>query len=680
MRSLVIVLFAILLGSFPQLARAEQRLALIVTNQRYPAEIGALSKSHADGEILRQALLNVGFDVRLVQDVDKAGMLEAISAYAEHLEKAGPDAVGLFYFSGHGAATEKFGDNYLIPIGAQISTQLQLTTLSVKLGEVVEALSKTNAQINFVVIDACRNVAFSPVRGQRGLKPEAERKDALIAFSTGPGDVAVDGNVFSSALAEQISQPGREALQVFRAVRLKVLDATDNRQFPWTRDGLVRDFWFAGPPPADPNATQLKATRMLAEWEAIKDSGEPALLEKFERRYFGEILSGEAQRRRIALGVPGQVARAPKPGTPITVWNVASPHPGVADLNGVVPLKLERRATALGHVIEVKVVPAKEFATQLFRAMETGTQPDIISIDNYGHLEGVTTDLGKFVGVQTNTQVRQSLVVVEEVLSEFARGWQFLLRGSPSHENARALVEDLVECNEQLLQSGSADRSDLRRASESAAAAHVECRPFDGDISDPERFQTTCRQDRAPVRVKVIKTCRISGNARLAFASSVVAIDNHERIGRRSVISILRKTDKWRVLTVTADPVSAKEFASDAALFGGRLVARTGASRETPGRSAIIQTSDGTFPSPKAGERFGDFTWTSSPSKEIKGEIAEFSYGFDVRLFLYPGAAPGQKRSLSTGKLYSRTPWLWRIWSIGNDGSVTFTDTRQFRN
>lgn len=677
---LVIVLIAIVLGTFAQEARAEKRLALIITNQEYPAEVGTLSKSHADGEILSQALRSVGFDVRLVKDVDKSEMLGAILVYAEQLEKAGRDAVGFFYFSGHGAATEKFGDNYLLPVGARIGTQLQLTTLSMKLGEVLDALSQTDAQINFVVIDACRNVAFSAVRGQRGLKPEAERKGMLIAFSTGPGDVAVDDNIFSRALAEQISLAGREALQVFRAVRLKVLDATENRQFPWTRDGLIRDFWFAGPPPADAYAAQLKAARMLAEWEAIKDSGDLTLLEKFEQRYPGEILSAEARRRRLALAVPAQVVRAPKPGTPITVWNVASPHPGVADPKGFVPPKLERRATALGHVIEVKVVPAKEFATKLFEAMGTGTQPDMISIDNYGHLEGITTGLGNFVGIQTNAQVRQNLVVVEEVLSEFARGWQFLLRGSPSHDNARALVEDLVECDEELLEGSSADLPELRRVSESAAASHVECRPLDSEITDPERFRTTCRQDRAPVRVKVIKTCRISGNNRLTFASSVVAIDSHERIGRRSVMSILRKTDRWRVLTVTADPVSTKEFASDAALFGGRLVSPADASQGTSGRSALILTPDGTYPSPTAGQRFGDFVWTSSPSAEIKGEIAEFSYGFDVRLFLYPGAAPSQSRRLSSGKLYSQAPWLWRVWSIGNNGSVAFSDTRQFRN
>src|SRR5262249_36333072 len=140
-----------------------------------------------------------------------------------------------------------------------------------------------------------------------------------------------------------------------------------------------------------------------------------------------------------------------KRGTSINVWNVASPHPGVADLKGFVPPRLERRATALGYVIDLSIVPAKEFSSRLYEAMGTDKQPDILSIDNYGHLTGITTSLGKFVGIQTNTRVRQSLVAVEEVFGEFARGWQFLLRGSPNHNIARALVEDLVECDEVVL-------------------------------------------------------------------------------------------------------------------------------------------------------------------------------------------------------------------------------------
>jgi hypothetical protein len=82
-----------------------------------------------------------------------------------------------------------------------------------------------------------------------------------------------------------------------------------------------------------------------------------------------------------------------------------------------------------------------------------------------------------------------------------------------------------------------------------------------------------------------------------------------------------------------------------------------------------------------ARERFGDFVWKGSASTGVIGEIAEFNYGYDVRLFLFPGAVGGQDRRLSAGKLWTtRTPWVWRVWSINQDGNVVFSDTRQFRN
>src|SRR5262245_10153901 len=122
MGRLFVLFIAILLISLAS-ANAEQRLALIITNQDYPPEVGALSKSHADGEIINQALRKVGFDVLLLKDAERPAMLGAISLYAERLKTAGPNGVGFFYYAGHGAATERFGDNYLLPIGVQINSQ-----------------------------------------------------------------------------------------------------------------------------------------------------------------------------------------------------------------------------------------------------------------------------------------------------------------------------------------------------------------------------------------------------------------------------------------------------------------------------------------------------------------------------------------------------------------------------
>ena len=66
----------------------------------------------------------------------------------------------------------------------------------------------------------------------------------MIAYATEPGDVAVDENIYAKALAAEIPKSDRPAVLMFRAVRRAVLNATNNKQFPWTRDGLVEDFYF----------------------------------------------------------------------------------------------------------------------------------------------------------------------------------------------------------------------------------------------------------------------------------------------------------------------------------------------------------------------------------------------------------------------------------------------------
>src|SRR5262245_41510919 len=119
---------------------AETRLALIITNAKYPSEVGALTNSHKDGEVIATALRHVGFasnHIALAKDADQTVMRTAVAELVERIEKAGPDAVAFFYYSGHGAAdrTER-GENYLIPVGAKIGVAKQLPILAVSVTEI----------------------------------------------------------------------------------------------------------------------------------------------------------------------------------------------------------------------------------------------------------------------------------------------------------------------------------------------------------------------------------------------------------------------------------------------------------------------------------------------------------------------------------------------------------------
>ncbi len=247
----IIAFYAYAAHAAPAFAADPAKVALIITNQTYAASLGRLDNTHRDGERMARTLTALGFKVVHKRDLDRSAMQSEVSAYVGRLAKAGENAVGFFYYSGHGAANSKYGENYLIPVGADIETDAQLPLAGVKLGELVDAIAATPAKTNFVVFDACRNVpiSFSVKSVDKGLRREPQRKGMLVAFATDPGKTATDEGVFAQALADEMQKPGVEATQVFRAVRRRVLDATGERQFPWTAEGLVTDHYFV---PAEP--------------------------------------------------------------------------------------------------------------------------------------------------------------------------------------------------------------------------------------------------------------------------------------------------------------------------------------------------------------------------------------------------------------------------------------------
>jgi uncharacterized caspase-like protein len=244
----VVLIFAAIL--LPTSARAESPLALIITNSAYASEIGALANPHKDGSLITTGLQAVGFEksnIVIVRDADQSTLRIAVADFVERIEKVGPDAVAFFYYSGHGAAdrTER-GENYLIPIGAKIALAKQLPILGVSLSEITRSLERAPAKARFVVVDACRDVAFTKgiKDAAKGLVPERKLEGMIVAFATRPGETADDNNIYASALASILPTPGLRAEEVFKETQLKVADLTKGRQIPWTEDGLLTRFKF----------------------------------------------------------------------------------------------------------------------------------------------------------------------------------------------------------------------------------------------------------------------------------------------------------------------------------------------------------------------------------------------------------------------------------------------------
>lgn len=227
---------------------AENRIALIIGNGAYEA-VGKLPNSVADANLMAATLQGVGFDVTLLIDANQNSMKRGIADFGRALRKAGPDTVALFYYAGH--AVQSFGNNYLLPVDSAIGDQADLDLVGVEAGWVLRQLYSARVNTNIVILDSCRNNPFSSIAGfdEQGLAEMSAPTGSFIAYSTAPGSVALDGAVgrnspYTEALATEIRSEPQSIEQLFKRVRIKVLETTKGAQTPWESSSLTSDFNF----------------------------------------------------------------------------------------------------------------------------------------------------------------------------------------------------------------------------------------------------------------------------------------------------------------------------------------------------------------------------------------------------------------------------------------------------
>jgi len=254
---------------------AEQRIALVIGNAAY-ATVPALTNPANDAALMAATLGDVGFDVVTAPNADRDEMAAAIREFGKRLRAAGPDAVGLFYYAGHGVQAN--GVNYLIPVDAPIGNEADLETAAVSAQWVLSQMDYAGNALNIVILDACRNNPFAG--GFRSLGSGLARMDApsgaLVAYAAAPGQTAADGSgansPYTAALADAMRTPGLDLQDVFKRVRVAVESATGRAQTPWEESSLKGDFFFV--PPAG-----------LAFWDTIKDSTNPANFEAYLQQF-----------------------------------------------------------------------------------------------------------------------------------------------------------------------------------------------------------------------------------------------------------------------------------------------------------------------------------------------------------------------------------------------------------
>ncbi|RPI42000.1 MAG: hypothetical protein EHM67_07360, partial [Hyphomicrobiaceae bacterium] len=178
-------------------ALAEKRVALVLGNAAYQNTTPLTSPTH-DAADLAAVLSRLGFDVVEGSDLDKRAMERLIRQFGVKL--AGAD-VALFFYAGHGLQVG--GQNYLVPTDAKLASEGDVDFEGLALALVMRQMER-EAKTSLVLLDACRdnplarNLARSTGSTRssqvgQGLAEVRTGVGTLIAFSTQPGYVALDG-------------------------------------------------------------------------------------------------------------------------------------------------------------------------------------------------------------------------------------------------------------------------------------------------------------------------------------------------------------------------------------------------------------------------------------------------------------------------------------------------------
>lgn len=298
---------------------AQERLALVIGNSAY-GTVSPLDNPAHDARLIAETLETLDFRVTLLLDGDQTDMKRGISRFGRDLRKAGPDATGLFYYAGHGV--QSFGTNYLLPVDVSLENAADLDLVAVEAQSVLRQMYSARNRTNIMILDACRNNPFNdlPEFNDNGLAEMQAPTGTFLAYATAPGSVAFDGldgnSPFTQALAARIATPGQRIEQMFKNVRVDVIDKTGGQQTPWDASSLTSDFVFAQETPMTPEELQE-----LQLWNSVQASGDPVQIMLFLRGYPD---GPHAEDARALLSVlmareladPGSVKSAPAVSAP----------------------------------------------------------------------------------------------------------------------------------------------------------------------------------------------------------------------------------------------------------------------------------------------------------------------------------------------------------------------------
>ena len=255
------------------------KVALVIGMGTYQHVI-QLKNTINDARNVGAKLEQVGFKVTYAIDSSQSQLLDIMQTFSFDAETAD---IALIYYAGHGV--EASGENYLIPVDAEVKSNKDVQRVGVSLAQMLKTVESAR-KMRVVILDACRNNPFGDLidttvkadptktgtndsrsTGVAGLAPVNPDLGTLVAFAAKEGQVALDGvsgdSPYAIALMQMLGKPDLEISLMFRQVRDEVLKQTGNLQEPYTYGSLSgTPYYLAGASEGGTDVAQMADAKL----------------------------------------------------------------------------------------------------------------------------------------------------------------------------------------------------------------------------------------------------------------------------------------------------------------------------------------------------------------------------------------------------------------------------------
>jgi uncharacterized protein len=296
-------------GLWDGCAQAQNRVALIVGNGTYQ-NAPPLPTTLNDAADIAQSFERLGFATTKLFDASYEDFRRAIRRFNELTQNAD---LAVVYFGGHALAVG--GENWLLPVDAELRTDLDVAEEAIALNSLMQSVGRA-ALLGVVILDASRSNPFAERMRRtaqsravdRGLARVEPAQNVLVAYASKDGTTNDDrggrNSPYAAALLRHLESPGLDINFMLRKVRDDVLSHTSRRQQPFVYGSLPNNPIYLKEPSISIHSDEVKSEVVPADetvWQTIRDATDKNLIADFLNRFPSSLHAKEAEARLKSL-------------------------------------------------------------------------------------------------------------------------------------------------------------------------------------------------------------------------------------------------------------------------------------------------------------------------------------------------------------------------------------------